>query len=116
MDTLRVAIEVEGNPHTKEELESEKVRLDRFVSKEEIEKKVRNLMQEEKGQLIRENMQRLRIKSREVLSQGGCSRQSFEAYLRLLRGKRDNFLASRPNQQLHRVHLNTPCTANRQFR
>ncbi|XP_024357189.1 mogroside I-E synthase [Physcomitrium patens] len=116
VDTLRVAIEVEGNPHTKEELESEKVRLDRFVSKEEIEKKVRNLMQEEKGQLIRENMQRLRIKSREVLSQGGCSRQSFEAYLRLLRGKRDNFLASRPNQQLHRVHLNTPCTANRQFR
>lgn len=83
-DKLKVAIEVTGNPYTKEELEGDKVRPVRFVPKEEIAKKARCLMHEAEGECVRKNMQNLRMKSREVGALGGSSRRNFEAYVHLL--------------------------------
>ena len=84
MDTSKLAIELEANPYTKEELEGDKVRPEPFYSREEIAKKVRNLMHEAEGQAVRKNIQRLRSAAREAGALGGSSRRNFEAYIRLL--------------------------------
>lgn len=83
-DKLKVAIELTGNPYTKEELEGDEVRPAIFVSKEEIEKKVRCLMHEAEGESVRKNMQNLRLKSREAGGPGGSSQRNFETYVHLL--------------------------------
>lgn len=79
-----MAIELNGNPYTQEELEGDLVRPVRFVPKEEIEKQVRSLMQEAEGDYVRKNMQTLQAKAREAGAPGGSSRRSFEAYVQLL--------------------------------
>ena len=84
MDTAKVAIELKANPYTKEELESDVVKPELFYSWEEIAKKVRSLMQEAEGQVVRKNVQKLRAAGREAGALGGSSRRSFEAYVRLL--------------------------------
>jgi hypothetical protein len=84
VDTVKVAIELKGNPYTKEDLEGDVVRPAQFVPKEEIERKVRSLMQDARGKFIRQNMQNLRAKSREAGASGGSSRISFESYVRRL--------------------------------
>ncbi|KAG0598706.1 hypothetical protein M758_12G094800 [Ceratodon purpureus] len=84
VDTSKLAIELEANPYTKEELEGDKVRPEPFYSREEIAKKVRNLMHEAEGQVVRKNIQRLRSAAREAGALGGSSRRNFEAYIRLL--------------------------------
>jgi hypothetical protein len=66
VETVKVAIELKENAYTKEELESEEAMPVRFVSKEEIEKKARSLMFEAEGQVVRENVQKLRVKAREA--------------------------------------------------
>jgi len=88
VDSLKVAIELKGRAYTKEELESEEVRLERFMTKEEIEKKARSLLHEAEGKVVRENVTKLRAQAREVGASGGSSRRSFEAYVRLLHDSR----------------------------
>jgi len=83
-----VAIELKGRAYTKEELESEDVRLERFMTKEEIEKKARSLLHEAEGEVVRENVKKLRAKAREAGAPGGSSCRSFEAYIRLLQDSR----------------------------
>ncbi|KAG0562121.1 hypothetical protein KC19_9G120000 [Ceratodon purpureus] len=87
VDTVKVAIELKGNSYTKEELEGDVVRPARFIPKEEIEKKVRILMQDAEGESVRQNMQNLREKSREAGAPDGSSRRNFEAYVNLLHKK-----------------------------
>lgn len=86
MDELNVAIELNGNPYTREDLEGDLVRPPRFVPKEEIEKKVRSLMQDAEGDCVtRKNMQTLQAKAREAGAPGGSSRRNLEAYVQHLR-------------------------------
>jgi len=93
VDRVKVAIDLKGEPYTKEDLESEQAMPVRFVGKEEIEKKARCLIHEAAGEAVRENVGKLRAKAREVGAPGGSSRKNFEAYVRLLH---DSRLASRP--------------------
>lgn len=84
MDEAKAAMEVQGNPYTKEELEGDEVRPRPFVSKDEIERKARSLMQGEGGQSVRNAMQTLRVQSRDAGAPGGSSRRCFDAYVKLL--------------------------------
>lgn len=84
VDSVKVAIDLVGNPYTKEQLEGEEVRPKRSVSREEIEEKVRRLMQEAEGKVVRQNMQGLRRKAREAGAPGGSSRTNFETYVQIL--------------------------------
>ncbi len=62
MDTAKLAIEIQKNK-------------DGLVTREEIERKVRGLMQGEEGQCIKRNVV---IKA---VADGGISKQNFEAYI-----------------------------------
>jgi len=77
-------MELKGNACTKEDLEGDVVRPRLFVSKEEIEQKVRSLILGAEGQFVRKNMQNLRAKSRIAGAPGGSSNRNFCAYVRLL--------------------------------
>lgn len=84
VDMARVAIELKANPYTEEELAGDVVRPELFYSGEEIAKKARSLMQGAEGQVVRENIQKLRADAREAGAPKGSSRRNFEAYVRLL--------------------------------
>lgn len=84
VDTVKAAIELKGNPFTEEQLEGELMLPVRFVSKEEIAKKARSLMLEADGEIVRENVRKLRMKAREAGAPGGSSRSNFEAYVSLI--------------------------------
>jgi len=92
VDTVKVALELIGRAYTQEELESKDVMPMRFVTKEEIEKKVRSLMHDLEIKVVRENVQKLKTKARDVGALGGSSHRNFEAYVRLLH---NSLLASR---------------------
>lgn len=79
-----MAIELKANAYTKEELESDLVRPVMFYSREEIAKKVRSLMQEAEGEVVRQNVRKLQADAREAGAPGGSSQRNFEAYVRLL--------------------------------
>ncbi|KAG0558974.1 hypothetical protein KC19_10G069100 [Ceratodon purpureus] len=85
VDVVKVAIDLEANAYTKEELEGDEVRPVCFVSKQEIEKKVRILMYDAEGHFVRQNTKNLRVKAREANAPGGPSRRNFETYVRHLR-------------------------------
>jgi hypothetical protein len=97
VDTLKVAIELKGNAYTHEERDSDVVRPVEFMSKEEIARKTRSLMQEAEGQLVRENIQELRTKCRESVAAEGPSRRNLETYIRLLHTIADLRSASHPS-------------------
>ncbi|KAG0623187.1 hypothetical protein M758_3G154900 [Ceratodon purpureus] len=84
VSTLKIAIELKASAYTKEELESDEPRPAEFVSKEEIARKARSLMLEAEGQVVRENIQKLRTECREAVAAGGSSRRNLETYLRYL--------------------------------
>ncbi|KAG0623188.1 hypothetical protein M758_3G155000 [Ceratodon purpureus] len=84
VDKLKVAIELKANAYTKEELESDVPRPVVFMSKEEIARKARSLMQEAEGQVVRENIQKLWTECLEAVAAGGSSRRNLETYVRHL--------------------------------
>jgi hypothetical protein len=87
VDTLKVAIEMKGNPYTEED--GDLPRPVEFMSRDEIARKTRSLMQEAEGRLVRKNIQKLRTKCREAVAAGGSSRRNLEAYVRLLHTNAD---------------------------
>ncbi|KAG0612863.1 hypothetical protein M758_6G057900 [Ceratodon purpureus] len=84
VDRLKVAIELKANAYTKDELESDVPRPVVFMSKEEIARKARSLMQEAEGQVVRENIQKLWTECLEAVAAGGSSRRNLETYVRHL--------------------------------
>jgi hypothetical protein len=72
VDTAKVAIEIQKNE-------------DELVTKEEVEQKVRALMQGEEGQCIKRNVVIMRRNARKAVADGGISKQNFEAYIDHLR-------------------------------
>jgi hypothetical protein len=61
-----------------------KIRM-KLVTKEEVEQKVRALMQGQEGQCIERNVVIMRRNARKVVADGGISKQNFEAYIDHLR-------------------------------
>ena len=92
-----MAIELKGNAYTTEELEGDVLRPAEFVSREEIARKARSLIQEAEGQSVRENIQKLKAECWEAVAVGGSSRRSLEAYVRLLHASSVTRSASYPS-------------------
>ncbi|KAH9561404.1 hypothetical protein CY35_05G021000 [Sphagnum magellanicum] len=72
VDTAKLAIEIQKNK-------------DELVTKEEVEWKVRALMQGEEGQCIKRNVVIMQRNARKAVADGGISKQNFEAYIDHLR-------------------------------
>ncbi len=72
MDTAKLAIEIQKNK-------------DGLVTNEEVEQKVRALMQGEEGQCIKRNVVKMQRNARKAVADGGISKQNFEAYIDHLR-------------------------------
>lgn len=79
----------------REELESNSINSKQPVSKGEIKRKVRSLMQEEEGKIVRENTRKMRLNAKKAVAEGGSSRKNFETYVQLLHAKAS--LASQAN-------------------
>jgi len=60
VDTARLAIELKREPIDPEQDIGRSGRISRRVKKAEIERQVRRLMQEEEGETIRSNMQKMK--------------------------------------------------------
>ncbi|CAK9857079.1 unnamed protein product [Sphagnum jensenii] len=58
---------------------------DGFVSKQEVERKIRALMEEVEGELIKSNMKEMRSHARQAVAEGGTSKQSLQVYINYLR-------------------------------
>jgi hypothetical protein len=72
VDTAKLAIEIQKNK-------------DGLVTKEEVERKVRALMQGEEGQCLKRNFFIMQRNARRAVADGGISKQNFEAYIDHLR-------------------------------
>ncbi len=72
MDRAKLGIEIQKNK-------------DGLVTKEEVERKVRALMQGEEGQCIKRNVVIKQRNARKGVADGGICKQNFEAYIDHLR-------------------------------
>jgi len=87
VDTAKLAIELKREPLDPEQDLGMNGMIIRRVKKEEIERQVRRLMQEEEGQIIRRNMQKMKVNAERAVASEGSSRRNFENYVWLLRTK-----------------------------
>ncbi|CAM6071635.1 unnamed protein product [Sphagnum tenellum] len=58
---------------------------DGFVSKQEVERNIRALMEEVEGESIKRNMKEMRSHARQAVAEGGTSKQNLEVYINYLR-------------------------------
>ncbi|CAK9190443.1 unnamed protein product [Sphagnum troendelagicum] len=58
---------------------------DGFVSKQEVERNIRALMEEVEGESIESNMKEMRSHARQAVAEGGTSKQNLEVYINYLR-------------------------------
>ncbi|CAK9254625.1 unnamed protein product [Sphagnum jensenii] len=58
---------------------------DGFVSKQEVERNIRALMEEVEGESIKSNMKEMRSHARQAVAEGGTSKQNLEVYINYLR-------------------------------
>ncbi|CAK9856982.1 unnamed protein product, partial [Sphagnum jensenii] len=72
VDTAKLAIEIQKNK-------------DGLVTKQEVERKVRALMQGEEGQCLKRNVVIMQRNAKKAVADGGISKQNFEAYIDHLR-------------------------------
>jgi hypothetical protein len=58
---------------------------DGFVSKQEVERNIRALMEEVEGESIKSNMKEMRSHARQAVAEGGTSKQNLQVYINYLR-------------------------------
>ncbi|CAM6045791.1 unnamed protein product [Sphagnum compactum] len=58
---------------------------DGFVSKQEVERNIRALMEEVEGESIKSNMKEMRTHARQAVAEGGTSKQNLQVYINYLR-------------------------------
>ncbi|KAH9573565.1 hypothetical protein CY35_01G007700 [Sphagnum magellanicum] len=58
---------------------------DGFVSKQEVERNIRALMEEVEGESIKNNMKEMRTHARQAVAEGGTSKQNLQVYINYLR-------------------------------
>ncbi|KAG0591075.1 hypothetical protein M758_1G143800 [Ceratodon purpureus] len=85
VDTARVAMELQKDPPSENDVDNMVVNPMRHVTREEIAVKVRKLMREEEGSAVRARMASMRDAAAEATAAGGSSRRSLDAYVQLLR-------------------------------
>ncbi|KAH8972797.1 hypothetical protein BDL97_01G010900 [Sphagnum fallax] len=72
VDTAKVAMEMKKG-------------TDGFVSKQEVERNIRALMEEVEGESIKSNMKEMRTHARQAVAEGGTSKQNLQVYINYLR-------------------------------
>lgn len=85
VDTAKLAIELEREPIDPAQNLGDDGKIKRRVRKEEIERKIRKLMQQGGDRTIRHNTQQMTQNARRAVASGGPSARNFEQYVSLLR-------------------------------